>query len=298
VNKDYIYEGAFETINLFSSARKIGWKKALSILTNVYLKEYILNPRRLCFTHLLNIKKGSKILDLGAGWGSISLPLAKGFFNAKIYSFDKTLESLLFLKTVKEQEELHNLKIVHGDATDIPFYDDFFDHVLMIGVLEYLGVSCDHKNPQDAQLQALKEIYRTLKNGGTLLMGIENRIGYQYFLGQIDHSGLKYTSLMPRFVANFYCNARIGKPYRVYTYTEFGYRKLLKSAGFRQIKTYIAFRTYRTPIFITDSTSVKNMIGHIPPKNKKHLTLIKMARLLPNAMLKIFAPNFFFHVAK
>jgi len=298
VDKEYMYAEAYQTISLPSLAMKIGWRKALSAHPNVYLKEYIMNPRRLCFTHLCDIRNASKILDVGAGWGSISLPLAKGFPDVSIYSLDKTLESLLFLKNVRDQEELHNLKVVHGDAWDIPFHDDFFDHVLMTGVLEYLGMPYLCGNPRNGQLKALKEVYRVLRSGGTLLIGTENRVGYQYFLGKTDHSGLRYTSLMPRFLADLYCKARIGESYRMYTYTESGYRRLLESAGFGQVKIYVAFKTYRDPLFITDLTSVKEMIRLLPLKDGKPSMLIKMARRLPNTLLKMFAPHFFLHAIK
>jgi SAM-dependent methyltransferase len=52
--------------------------------------------------------------------------------------------------------------IVKGDVTKLQFPDNFFDIVLMKQVLDYL--------PKNAQLKAIKEIYRVLKNNGQFIL--------------------------------------------------------------------------------------------------------------------------------
>lgn len=297
VNDRYLFSPAFHTLGLASSASKVGWRKALSSLPKD-LRDYIISPRRTSFTPLLGIKNGSRILDLGAGWGSVSFQLAKGFPNITVYALDKTVESLLFLQVVKDQEKLYNLKIMHGDAYDIPVIDEFFDHVIMMGVLEWIGESVRFKEPQEAQLEVLRELLRVLKSKGSLLLGIENRVGYQYLLGEADHWNLKYTSLMPRFLANLYCKVRVGKPYRTYTYTESGYRKLLASVGFRHVKMYVAFRNYPLPLYISDLSSVKHMVKAIFEKSGKRSLKIALATFLPNRILRLFVPAYFLLAVK
>ena len=73
-------------------------------------------------------------------------------------------------------------------------------------------------------------------------MGIENRIGYNNFLGAVDHSGLPYTSLMPRRLASMVLQhskrnhhrmqLNSKREYRTYSYSELGYRKILGKSGF------------------------------------------------------------------
>lgn len=296
-NDRYLFSFAFHTLGLTSLARKTGWKKALANLPSSELKEYIINPRKTCFTSLLKVKSNSRILDLGAGWGSISFQLAKGFPSTTIYALDKTIESLLFLKAVKDQERLRNLKIMHGDAWDVPIIDEFFDHVIMMGVLEWVGESPKSKDPQEIQLKVLREIYRVLKKDGAFLLGIENRIGWQYFLGETDHSYLKYTSLMPRFFANIYCKLKTGKPYRTYTYTESGYKKLLAKIGFKQIKIYAVFKNYSSPLYISDLSSVKHVVK-VLYENKKGLLATTFAKILPNFILRSFVPAYLITAVK
>jgi hypothetical protein len=126
---------------------------------------------------------------------------------------------------------------------------------LLIGVLEWIGVEGKPDNPRNIQLRALRKIFKLLKKGGSVCIGIENRIGFSYLLDAKDHSGLKFTSFMPRFVADLYMKLR--KPsyrsnreasdYRTYTYTPRGYQKLLKEAGFEKMEIFVAYPHYCHP---------------------------------------------------
>ena len=89
------------------------------------------------------------------------------------------------------------------------------------------------------------------------MIGIENRFGYNMFQGDIDHSGLPYTSLMPRSVASLYLkfNRRAHnrttlnpqRKYRTYTYTQRGYQKLLAQSGFQSNTFYWSDPGYNQP---------------------------------------------------
>ena len=226
---------------MLSLAERIGWKGAIASNHELSLTKYLTDSRRLLFIPLLSLKSNSKILDLGAGLGSISYQLAKRNPSCDVYAFDKTLEGLLLLKVIKEQEKLKNLQIARVDALEIPQDDSYFDIVMLVGVLEWVGSSTAGMNPIEAQNSVLREAYRVLKPGGQLLVGIENRFGHQYLRGTLDHSGLPYTSLMPRYFANWYTKFRLGCEYRTHTYSEHGYRKLLAEAGFKNIRSLLLF---------------------------------------------------------
>ncbi len=70
---------------------------------------------------------------------------------------------------------------------------------------------------------------RILQPDGHLYIGIENRYGYGYFFGvPEDHTGVKYASLVPRWLANVLrSSAQMGHQYRTYTYGYGGMHKLL-----------------------------------------------------------------------
>ena len=127
----------------------------------------------------------------------------------------------------------------------LPFRTGTFDAVVLNGVLEWVPVTAVGA-PRQCQLAMLRELRRLLKTNGQLYVGIENRVGLKYFRGAIDeHSHLKFTSLMPRRLANAWSRARRNQDYRTYTYSRRGYAKLLREAGFTQVDFYCPYPDYR-----------------------------------------------------
>jgi hypothetical protein len=96
------------------------------------------------------------------------------------------------------------------------------------------------------QLEFLREVRRILRQEGQIYIGIENRLGFYYFLGQPeDHTGVEYAALLPRPLANAWVRYKNGTPYRTYTYSRAGYQKLLREAGFKSISFYAPVPDYR-----------------------------------------------------
>ena len=101
------------------------------------------------------------------------------------------------------------------------------------------------------QLEGLKAALALLRPGGTLYIGIENRIAATYLFHVTDHNRLKYTTFMPRFLADFITRRKKGKSYRTYTYTKGGYERLLRDAGFSNTaRFYIAHPGYNLPQYL------------------------------------------------
>lgn len=140
---------------------------------------------------------------------------------------------------------------------DLPFPDKSFDLIVVNGVLEWVGEWERNGNPRSIQLDFLKRIHRMLKDHGRLVIGVENRFGQGLFRGGKDHSGIAYTSLMPRWMASLYLrynrqphhrmklNAK--REYRTYTYSQRGYKKLLAEGGFDAADFYWADPGYNQP---------------------------------------------------
>ncbi len=94
-----------------------------------------------------------------------------------------------------------------------------------------------------------------------LVIGIENRFGSGLFRGVRDHSGIAYTSLVPRRVASFMLRHSLvphhrtqlnpRNEYRTFTYSEGGYRKLLGEAGFANVSCHWAAPGYNQPYHLT-----------------------------------------------
>ena len=79
--------------------------------------------------------------------------------------------------------------------------------------------------------------------------GIENRFSLRYFLGSPDdHSFIRFTSLMPRWMAQIYYKLRTGKNYFMHTHSLSGYRQMLKQIGFTMDMEYCPWPNYRNPV--------------------------------------------------
>jgi hypothetical protein len=99
----------------------------------------------------------------------------------------------------------------------------------------------------------MQHLQKLLAPGGMVYLAIENRIGWGMFLGMEDHSGYGYTSLMPRWVARWYCSRKAihrsdsNTGYRTYTYSWWGYRKLFRKSGLKIAKTWVPVDGYTRP---------------------------------------------------
>lgn len=89
----------------------------------------------------------------------------------------------------------------------------------------------------------LKNVYKSLKEDGIVIIAIENRLGLKYWLGfKEDHTGKLYDNLMnyPLFLER---NCPL-------TFSENEITKLLKNVGFKYIKFYYSFPDYKIPNII------------------------------------------------
>jgi len=108
------------------------------------------------------IKKGMKVLDLGCGSGAFTPLVARAVDrNGMVYALDvqpamlKQLERKL---SRPEYRDIKNIKLIEGNAYELPFDDASLDLVYMVTVLQEIP----DRN------RALAEVKRVLKRGGFL----------------------------------------------------------------------------------------------------------------------------------
>ena len=279
---------------LLEIARDRGYRyaveKILGPFAGQYLVGYVLDDSRADFRTILPLTSETNVLDLGAGWGAVSCGLAGDC--QSVTAVDTNAQSLAFIQLRAEQSGLTNVKVAQIDPLDdacLPFPDGSFDVAILNGVLEYVGEASTRLSPDEVQRRCLREIRRVVKPGGVLFVGIENRYGLLYFLGTRDHSNLRFTSLLPRALANLIMQLRLHKPYRTYTYSCRGYRELLKSSGFDDPSIYLAYPTYREPHFILPSDNDKALLYFV----RRHAAHIKSRaqRLLVRTVFKLLPPR-------
>lgn len=223
-----------------------GWRNTVKkyFSDNPFLFKIITDETRADWQYLLPLNSESIALDIGAGWGTISIPLARNIKH--VVALDGTVDRLEFLSIRANQEDLENITIVHADIFQHPFKNEQFDVVSFNGVLEWVAVGNEDMSPEQKQLQALHIAYDLLKPGGYLYIGIENAYGLKYILGEPDdHTGIKHITYLPRVEADE-LSRKINKAnYRTYTYTQQGYESLLKQSGFTNLQYYYPYPDYK-----------------------------------------------------
>ena len=105
---------------------------------------------------------GMEILDLGCGWGSLTLFLAEKFPKSRITGFSNSRTQREWIVSEAARKGLSNVTVITGDVVDYEFEANKYDRVLSIELFEHM------KNYE----LLLAKVSRALKPGGKLFVHI------------------------------------------------------------------------------------------------------------------------------
>lgn len=242
-----------EIENFLNKAAQDGFKTTYSTFKFTSRFDYANNYSRADFHFLLPCKPNSHILDLGSGFGNVTIPLSK--YHAHVVAVDASMPLLRFSKMRAESEGSKNITYIQVDPLEkcnLPFKKKSFDVIILNGVLEWIGPSDTTKDPRDIQINFLRHIKEFLKDDGVIYIGIENRL-FPGWLSRDPHSKLPWTVILPRRIADWYAKKKGQAGYRTYIYSKYGYKKLLRAAGLMHQQFLFPFRSYREPDIIYPS---------------------------------------------
>ncbi len=133
---------------------------------------------------------GERILEIGAGCGAVTGALLHN--GAEVTAIDLSLRRSRI--NAYRHRNADNLKIFVGASEEIlPELQENFDHVTLIGVLEYAAQFSGVERPFH---YILEEIHHVLKENGRLWVAIENKLGLKYLAGsREDHTGRYFESI-------------------------------------------------------------------------------------------------------
>ncbi|KAF9886006.1 hypothetical protein FE257_012187 [Aspergillus nanangensis] len=114
------------------------------------------------YTQRAEIGNGMKILDLGCGWGSVSLYLAERYPHSEITALSNSETQKLHIDSKAKEMGLRNLKTVTADIVDCQFEPNKYDRVISIECFEHM------KNYESL----LQKVSTGLKPGGKLFVHI------------------------------------------------------------------------------------------------------------------------------
>lgn len=145
---------------------------------------YHLSPVRESLLNWIPFRKGEKVLELGSGCGAVTGAfLNKGL---SVTAVDLSLRRSRINAT--RHRDCGELTIYVGASEEVlPNLKEQFDHVTLIGVLEYAAVFSKEERPFH---HILKSALSVMKEDGSLWVAIENKLGMKYFAGcKEDHTG-------------------------------------------------------------------------------------------------------------
>ncbi|MFH1665722.1 MAG: class I SAM-dependent methyltransferase [Candidatus Omnitrophota bacterium] len=205
---------------------------------------YHLGAGRSNILRALDLPKDARVLELGAGCGSITRYLGENF-----RSVDSVEGSYFRARIARERcRDLTNVKVFCANAGNIA-PEPAYDIVALIGVLEYAPLyfgksGCAH---------LIELAGEALKQDGVLIIAIENKIGLKYWSGcREDHTGKVYEGI--------HGYPLDGTPE---TFSRKEITGLLRDKGYNEIGFYSCFPDYKfASTVLSDNGDEKDLYLH------------------------------------
>lgn len=244
---------------------------------------YHITPIRKNILNWYPFKKDSSVLEVGAGMGAITGILCDKVKQVTAVELSKQRASA----TEKRCKNKENLELIVGNFNDIQ-YNQKFDYITLIGVLEYASLYTNTQKPYQDFLVKIKSL---LKEDGKLLIAIENQYGMKYFSGVAeDHTGKIYDGITG------YENKK-----GIRTFGKEELKEILKKSGFAYTKFYYPMPDYKLPNiifsdeYLPNEQTIQNYTPYLSNENASVEYDEKQAYLdiIKNKKFDFFANSFF-----
>lgn len=195
---------------------------------------YHLSPLRANIVDWLPIDKTAKVLEVGSGCGAITETLSRKAGEVVCVELSARRSHI----NAYRNQDSDNITIHVGNFSDIePSLPADFDYVCLIGAFEYGQSYIATQTPYE---DFLKIMLRHVKEGGRLVIAIENRFGLKYFAGcKEDHLGTYFSGL------EGYPEGGSAR-----TFTRAGLQKILAACGVTEYSFYYPYPDYKFPTVI------------------------------------------------
>ena len=186
------------------------------------------------WTLLVHPSPGRRALDLGCGFGTLTLGLARRF--ASVAGVDALPLRLRVAATRARALGVEHVVFVQADGHQLPLSRGVFDLAVLNGVLEWAALGCGEKTA-DAQVQLLAEVRRMLDDDGVIGVAIENRFALETWnLTKDTHTGMLLIPVLPRWLGSALYRIRQRRRLAVQLHSRRGYQRLFRRAGFSDVR--------------------------------------------------------------
>jgi SAM-dependent methyltransferase len=191
--------------------------------------EYHLSPTRLNLLSGLRLQPHDRVLEIGAGCGAMTRLIGES--GAQVLAIEGSARRAEIAAC--RCRDLHNVQVC-SDGFQRFDLDLQFDAATLIGVLEYAPSFFEGDDPA---LSCLSHVFRYLREGGALVLAIENRLGLKYFNGAgEDHTSRPFDSLNNLYPGDT-CQ----------TFSKVELEGKLRQAGFQELEFIFPFPDYKLP---------------------------------------------------
>lgn len=190
---------------------------------------YHLSPMRENLLEWYEFNKDGTLLEIGSGCGALTGLFCKKLKRVVGIDLSKKRSMINAIKN----KNYSNFEIMVGNFEDVKLKEKF-DYVTLIGVLEYSIYYINGDNPFRVMLEKARAY---LKQGGALIVAIENKYGLKYWSGvKEDHTGNMYDG-----IENYWEESRVR------TFSRGMLKELFSEAGFNKTCFYYPVPDYKIP---------------------------------------------------
>ncbi len=184
----------------------------------------------------LPMEGNEEVLEIGSGCGAVTGALLPRAGHVTCVDLSKRRSTINAMR----HSEAGNLSILVGNFQDIEQHlpQAHYDVITLIGVFEYAR---GYIGTQEPYGEFLRQILSHLKEGGRLIVAIENRLGLKYFAGAAeDHTGRYFDGL------ENYPDPET----KVHTFSKAELEQLFSQAGAGTAQFYYPYPDYKLPMLV------------------------------------------------
>jgi len=214
-----------------------------------WAQEAHLSPYRINLVAGLGWLESGRVLEIGCGCGALTRYLGERGLHVDALDVSARRAAI----TRERCRDLNNVSVFSGNLNDLKLPDSGYDHILLVGVLEYTARFSRKKNKPVEQLiqETLQRCLSAIAPQGTIFIAIENRLGFKYIAGACeDHYGVPRVGL---YHYPAYMSELSQRKSGIFTLDYQQWQKLLGSISDTHYRFFFPFPDYKLPAVILDA---------------------------------------------